>query len=60
MRPTQYRRYGGRGRGGVPPLAAACAPHLGLHKMLFLKHHSMTRQHTMMENESLRSNIFFL
>ena len=61
MRPIQCRRYGGGGkRGRAPPLAAACAPHLGLHKILFLKHYSMTRQHTMMENESLRSNIILL
>ena len=35
--------------GGCAPLKDACAPHLGLLKILFLEHYSVTRQHTMME-----------
>ena len=36
-------------QGGRVPLTDACAPHLGLLKILFLEHYSVTRQHTMME-----------
>ena len=43
-------------QGGRAPLTDACAsltdacdPHLGLLKILFLEHYSVTRQHTMME-----------
>ena len=49
----QCRRFGGGGGGGgrdaVPPLMAACAPIFGLLKILFLEHHTMTRQQTVME-----------
>ena len=44
----QCRRYGGA-RGAVPPLTAACAPHFGLLKILFLEHYTTTRQQTVME-----------
>ena len=46
--------------GGHTPLTDACAPHLGLLKILFLEHYSMTTQHTMMEKECLHSKIIFL
>ena len=36
-------------QGGRAPITDACAPHLGLLKILFLEHYSVTRQHTMME-----------
>ena len=36
-------------QGSHAPLTNACAPHLGLLKILFLEHYSVTRQHTMME-----------
>ena len=36
-------------QGGCAPLTDACAPYLGLLKILFLEHYSVTRQHTMME-----------
>ena len=36
-------------QGGRAPLTDACAPHLGLLKILFLEHYSVTRQHTMIE-----------
>ena len=36
-------------QGGRAPLKDAYAPHLGLLKILFLEHYSVTRQHTMME-----------
>ena len=36
-------------QGGRAPLTDACAPHLGLLKILFSEHYSVTRQHTMME-----------
>ena len=36
-------------REGRTPLAAACAPHFSLLKILFLEHHATTRQQTMME-----------
>ena len=38
-----------RGSRGPCPLTDACAPHLGLLKILFLEHYSVTRQHTKME-----------
>ena len=34
-------------QGGRAPLTDACAPHLGLLKILFLEDYSVTRQHTM-------------
>ena len=36
-------------RGAVPPLTAACAPHFGLLKILFLEHLVTTKQQAMME-----------
>ena len=36
-------------QGGRAPLKDACALNLGLLKILFLVHYSVTRQHTMME-----------
>ena len=45
---VQCRRYEGAKRGRAH-LTDAYAPHLGLLKILFWEHHSMTRQHTMME-----------
>ena len=39
------RRYGRP----MPPLTAACAPHFGLLKILFLEHHVTTRPQTMMK-----------
>ena len=43
---------GGTGVGReMRPLTAACAPHFGLFKVLFLKYHSATKQQAMMEKE---------
>ena len=43
---SQCRCYGG----AMPPqMAASPLFHLGLLKILFLEHHSMTRQHTKVE-----------
>ena len=36
-------------QGGRAPLTDGCAPHLGILKILFLEHYSVTRPHTMME-----------
>ena len=54
-------------QGGRAPLTDACAPHLGLLKILVLEHYLVTRQHTMMEkgistykhNSSLTFSRFF-
>ena len=44
----QCRRYGGA-RGAVPPNGCMCPPIKGLLKILFVEHHSMLRQLTMIE-----------
>ena len=44
LRPA--RHFGGASHA---PLTDACAPRLGLLKILFLEHYLVTRQHTMME-----------
>ena len=36
-------------QGGRAPLKDACAPHLGLLKILFFERYSVKRQHTMVE-----------
>ena len=54
---NDQRRCSAEARGAVPPpngclcprLTAACAPHFGLLKILFLEHHTTTRQQTVME-----------
>ena len=56
------------GPGGLCPLLmAACAPHVGLHKILYLEHYVTTKQQTMMEkvittfkhNSPLTFSLFF-
>ena len=50
------------GPGGRAPLTDACALPFRLLKILFLEHHSSTRQHTMMEKGiiTVRPNIILL
>ena len=44
------RRFGEGGvRDAVPPPNGRLCPHFGLLKILFLEHHTMTRQQTVME-----------
>ena len=61
MHRTQCRRNGGtkEGQGAVPPLTAACVPHIGLLKVLFLEHHVTVRQQTMMVKVIITFNITF-